>query len=71
MMRIVSTCKYMLPCGLCELKKELCSMTFNRGLTVTTVPLTDKSLSPETDPFIYKPVITCDSSAQENKDITV
>lgn len=71
MIRIESTCKYMLPCGLCELTKEPCSMTFNRGLTVTTVPLTDKSLSPETDPFIYKPVITCDSSAQANKDTTV
>lgn len=71
MMRIEPTCKYMLPCGLCELKNEPCSMTVNRGLTVTTVPFNDKSLSPETDPFMYKPVITSDSSAQANKDITV
>lgn len=70
MMKIEPTCKYMLPCGLCELKKEPCSMIFNRGLTVTTVPLNDKSLSPEINPFM-NPIITCDSSAQANKDITV
>lgn len=70
MMRIVSTCKYMLPCGLCELTKELCSMTFNNGLTVETGPFNDPRCSPITDPFM-NPTITYDSSAQENKDITV
>lgn len=70
MIRIESTCKYMLPCGLCELKKELCSMTFNNGLTFKTVPFNDPSCSPITDPFM-NPTITYASSAQENKDITV
>lgn len=70
MMKIEPTCKYMLPCGLCELKKEPCSMTFNKGLRVTTVPLFDINRNPETDP-VMNPDITCDSSAQENKDITV
>lgn len=70
MIRLESTCKYMLPCGFCELKKEPCSMSFNHGLTVTTVPFNDQSCSPITDPFM-NPTITGDSSAQENKDITV
>lgn len=70
MMRIVSTCKYMLPCGLCELKKEPCNMSFNNGLRITTVPFNDQSCSPITDPFL-NPTITYASSAQENKDITV
>lgn len=70
MMRIESTCKYMLPCGLCELKNEPCSMSFNHGITFTTAPLFDINRNPETNPFM-NPDITCDSSAQENKDITV
>lgn len=70
MMRIESTCKYMLPCGLCELKNEPCTMSFNHGITFTTVPLFDINRNPETNPFM-NPDITCDSSAQENKDITV
>ena len=45
-------------------------MTFNNGLHVKTVPLFDINRNPETDPFM-NPDITCDSSAQENKDITV
>lgn len=62
MMRIEPTCKYMLPCGLCELKKEPCSMTFNHGLTVTTVPLNDSVVVTTTE---------FNSSAQINKDTTV
>lgn len=70
MIRLESACKYMLPCGLCELKKEPCSMSFNNGLKVTTVPFNDQSCSTVTDPFM-NPSVTAYSSAQENKDITV
>lgn len=30
---IMTSCKYMLPCGYCELKKEMCSL--NEPFTVT------------------------------------
>lgn len=70
MMKIEPMCKYMLPCGLCELKKELCSMSFNKGLTITTGPFNDQSCSPITDPLL-NPTIAYASSAQENKDIPV
>ncbi len=70
MMKVEAQCKYQLPCGLCELKKEPCSMMHSQGITVTTVPLFDINRNPETNPFM-NPSITCDSSAQENKDITV
>lgn len=61
-MRIESTCKYMLPCGLCELKKEPCSMTFTQGITIDTLPAKENIVITTTE---------FNSSAQENKDITV
>lgn len=69
MMKIEPTCKYMLPCGLCELKKEPCSM-LTQGITINNFPLNDQSCSTITDPFM-NPGVTAYSSAQENKDITV
>lgn len=61
MMKIEPTCKYMLPCGLCELKKEPCSM-FNQGITINNLPLKESVVVTTTE---------FNSSAQENKDITV
>ena len=61
MMKIEPTCKYMLPCGLCELKKEPCSM-FTQGITITEFPLKENVVVTTTE---------FNSSAQENKDITV
>lgn len=61
MMKIEPTCKYMLPCGLCELKKEPCSM-LTQGITINNFPLKDSVVVTTTE---------FNSSAQENKDITV
>lgn len=61
MMKIEPTCKYMLPCGLCELKKEPCSM-FTQGITITEFPLKEGVVVTTTE---------FNSSAQKNKDIAV
>lgn len=61
MMKIEPTCKYMLPCGLCELKKEPCSMLTQR-ITINEFPLKDSVVVTTTG---------LNSSAQENKNITV
>lgn len=61
MMKIEPTCKYLLPCGLCELKKEFCSM-FTQGITIKELPLKENIVVTTTE---------FNSSAQENKDITV
>ena len=61
MMKIEPTCKYLLPCGLCELKKEPCSM-FTQGITIKELPLKENIVVTTTE---------FNSSAQENKNITV
>lgn len=61
MMKIEPTCKYLLPCGLCELKKEPCSM-FTQGITIKELPLKENIVVTTTE---------FNSSAQENKDITL
>ena len=67
-MVVMEQCKYQLPCGLCELKKEPCTMTFHEKQLLTPF---DDSLSPRTNPFINREV-TCDnSSAQSNTDTMV
>lgn len=38
---IMTSCKYMLPCGYCELKKEMCSVNEPFRITPTwTMPMT-------------------------------
>lgn len=64
-MIIMEQCKYQLPCGLCELKKEPCTMTFHEKRFLTP---SDRSISPITDPFMNK-IDT--SSAQSNTDTMV
>lgn len=67
-MIVMEQCKYQLPCGLCELKKELCTMTFHEKQFLTP---SDDSLSPRTNPFM-NPEVTCDiSSARSNTDTMV
>lgn len=61
MMKIEPTCKYMLPCGLCELKKEPCSM-FTQRITINELPLKENIVVTATE---------FNSSAQENKNIAV
>lgn len=61
-MVVTTVCKYQLPCGLCELKKEPCSEVFNSGITINTLPLKENIVVTATN---------FNSSAQENKDITV
>lgn len=68
MMVIMEQCKYQLPCGLCELKKEPCTMTFHEKQFLSP---SDNSRSPITNPFMNREV-TCDnSSAQSNTDTMV
>ncbi len=67
-MVVTEQCKYQLPCGLCELKKELCAMVFHEKQVLTP---SDDSLSPRTNPFMNREV-TCDnSSARSNTDTMV
>lgn len=67
-MVVTEQCKYQLPCGLCELKKELCTMVFHEKQFLTP---SDGSLSPRTNPFM-NPEVTCDiSSARSNTDTMV
>lgn len=67
-MVIMEQCKYQLPCGMCELKKEPCTMTIHEKQFLTPF---DGSLSPRTSPFMNREV-TCDhSSAQSNTDTMV
>lgn len=65
MMVIMEQCKYQLPCGLCELKKEPCNMTFHEKQFLSP---SDNSRSPITNPFMNR---ADNSSAQSNTDTMV
>lgn len=64
-MVVTEQCKYQLPCGLCELKKELCTMVFHEKQFLTP---SDDSCSPITNPFMNR---ADNSSAQSNTDTMV
>lgn len=64
-MVVMEQCKYQLPCGLCELKKEPCTMVFHEKQVFTP---SDDSLSPRTNPFMNRADI---SSARSNTDTMV
>lgn len=67
-MVVMEHCKYRLPCGMCELEKELCIMWVHEKRVLTP---SDDSLSPRTNPFM-NPEVTCNNlSAQSNTDTMV